>query len=278
MLTERQQAEYYKAAAGFAGERKFFQMIESLQECIVLWDVALDWQYKGSAQFDFLVIHGSRLIHYDVKNVKGHYVLTGDNLKSSFGHLMKNPLGQLLRADGILKAHADSYSSHYEVESYVVFINEDFHFSGNNDNEHWLFPGQLKRHLRELERANHLKHDNIGLGNYLLSCHNPHDHILPVKSEFSAVARGMKCPQCCKLVEVTFKGRRKFRCPLCSRTTLYHALLEYNLTELYYLKGSPFHLKEAMAWCGNPSRASVYRVLKSKFKSTGHTKGTKYYL
>ncbi|TDM12115.1 nuclease-related domain-containing protein [Macrococcus lamae] len=263
--------------AGYHGECLFAEMIRSYEHATVLWDITLSNE-KGESQFDFIVIHDYSVFHYDIKNFKGKYQQNGDILVSQTGYNVKRPDMQLSCAHNVLEAAVKSYDWQYEVESYLVFINETFYFEGVRS-PHWLYRSLLKQHLAAYENSHLMLSRNKQLGQFLINNHQPNVHLdVPIKTAFSEVADGLKCPLCLKKITITFDGKKYYSCPICKKVVSGKELLLSNLCDLYYLKGAPFSIREAESWCNSPSRTTLKRLLKANFKSTGQKKAVRYYL
>lgn len=276
-MTAEQQDDYITQFYGYIGEMQFLDLLREMNG-VVLWDLSLYHQYLKRAQFDIIVLFERRLIHYDVKNYKGNFQLEGSQLQEQYGKKYKQPDDQLFRAEEIIGKILKEHHIPYEVESYVVFINQDFHLSGESK-QHWLMTGQLTRHLKQYMSVNHHIEENIKVGEFLISQHNPKKNVnLPVRTAFDNVRRGVKCPECLQLQAITYDKKKYHRCTACGETLPIHLLLRHNLQELYYLKGGAITLKEALEWCDQPPRTSVHRVLKKYFVKSGHTKGATYVL
>ena len=54
--------------SGLEGERKFLDVMGEIDGVVILWDIYLE---DYSAQFDFLVLAGRYVFHFDVKHYSG---------------------------------------------------------------------------------------------------------------------------------------------------------------------------------------------------------------
>ncbi|KAA1036595.1 nuclease-related domain-containing protein [Macrococcus equipercicus] len=276
-MTDKQSKDYAIYQSGYQGEWSFAELIKAYKHAVVLWDVSLN-NRCGEAQFDFIVIHDYVVTHYDVKNFKGSYQLQGNMFVSRTGSKIKNPDTQLAVAHAVLESEIKSYDWRYEVESYIVFINETFHLDGSKK-EQWLYKSQLKHHLSAIDNPHPMTEHNMQLGNHLLQRHQPNPHLnMPVKTEFSSIAGGLKCPLCRKRIEILLTGKKYYNCPACMRVFMRKEILLRSLQDLYYLQEVPFSISEAEEWCQLSSRTTLKRLLREYFKSTGQKKSVKYYL
>lgn len=68
MLDESQRSDFVRTELGYSGQQSFVEMVGDYG--VILWDATLSAPYLGSAQFDVLLITGSKIIHYDIKILK----------------------------------------------------------------------------------------------------------------------------------------------------------------------------------------------------------------
>ena len=275
MLDESQHSDFVRTALGYSGEKTFVEMVKDYG--VVLWDVTLSAPFLGSAQYDVLLITAGKLIHYDIKNFKGQFKFAEGRLVSSYNRHYHNPQHQLERAHAILEALMQQSGYHDKVESYLVFINEHFHVSGAVDFS-WLMRGQLHDHLKRY-RKSVIQDTQLEVGRLLIDYHHPFDHLnQPLRVPFTEVQPGVRCPECRKLGQIIYKGKIHHECAQCHKVIKITEMLRASLNELFYLKGEPFTYREALEWCGHPSRSTLQRLLNQHFTKVGHTKGATYSL
>lgn len=275
-LTKQQQKDYWSTKQGHVGEAEFVELLLKWDHVIILWDLTLVTDMKTS-QFDVVVIYKGRIIHYDVKNYKGHYKLENGKLYSNADHLVTNPETQLLQAHRVLQWYAKQVG--YTVESYIVNINVDFHLSSKDDDTRWLSRGRLMQHLTQYNASNVWLDNDQAVGEYLLQHHQPLKHLQqPVRIEGQVIASGIKCVKCKQVMHETIRSKKKVTCCYCGEVLPIHQLITENLKELYYLNNHSITLNDALKWCPGFSRITLSRSLNKEFKKEGHTKGAKYSL
>ncbi|TDL98248.1 NERD domain-containing protein [Macrococcus brunensis] len=275
MLDESQRSDFVRTELGYSGEQSFVEMVGDYG--VILWDATLSAPYLGSAQFDVLLITGSKIIHYDIKNFKGQFRFAGGRLVSSYNRQYDNPKHQLERAHSILERLMQQSGYTGKVESYLVFINEHFHVSGALDDS-WLMRGQLQEHFKRYKKSV-VQEYQLEIGRLLMDYNQPFDHLnQPIRVPFSEVQPGVRCPECRRLVRIDFNGKIYHECEKCRESVKVTEMLRASLDELYYVKGEPFTYREAMEWCGHPSRSTLQRLLNQHFIKSGHTKGATYSL
>ncbi|TDM12251.1 nuclease-related domain-containing protein [Macrococcus lamae] len=278
-FTANQLEDFHTHFNGYKGEQEFVQLVKSFSDAIILWDLNIRSKFKGSAQFDVIIIHQNTVIHYDIKNYKGQFTMRDGSLVNDFGRDFKNPDHQLIRAHHILEDVVHHYDNQYVIESYIVFINNQFHLRGNTDNPRWLFRSILNNHLKKYSHSNFMLDDNQSLGHHLIKVSHPELNINPLeRTSFSMEMIGLKCLYCDTLIrEVTTKVKY-YKCESCGKNEVIRLITFKSLSDLYYLKGEPFTITEAIEWCEGVSRASISRVLATNFKKIGSSRATKYHL
>ncbi|TDM11996.1 nuclease-related domain-containing protein [Macrococcus lamae] len=274
-LSDQQDRDYSTSRYGYSGEQQFVKMTAGYSHAVKLWDITLS--FKSSAQYDVLVIHQRKICHYDIKNFKGNYYFKDSQLFSHYDNIITNPELQLDKAHHLLNEVAARHG--YEVESYIVNINTDFHLKGIYNEKKWLFRGQLLHHLKRYQSFNRNYEDNIEMGKYLMNNHQPFIHLnQPIMTDFSLMQPGVKCQQCMAMLNLSERSHKKVSCPTCGKVYWLNEVVTSSVKELYYLKNKPITLSETLKWCDGVSRATVSRILNQHFKKDGHTKGAKYYL
>ena len=116
--------------SGLEGERKFLDVMGEIDDVVILWDIYLE---DYSAQFDFLVLAGRYVFHFDVKHYSGVYAYKDGLFKSANGRVNKRLMMQLTGSEAGLKQFLLNHGFHYKVTSRVVFMNESFQLIGDTD-------------------------------------------------------------------------------------------------------------------------------------------------
>lgn len=139
---------------GYDGESQFYDMMqENLSEhCLPICDRPL--KSDGSIfQIDYLFIINNTIYMYEIKNYTGDYYLQNDRwyiVRSK--REIRNPLLQHERSRYLLKNLLQNFPKHFEVKSFIVFVNESFMLCQAPLNPSIIFPTQIIRHIQTLNR------------------------------------------------------------------------------------------------------------------------------
>ncbi|TDM11857.1 nuclease-related domain-containing protein [Macrococcus lamae] len=278
-MNRQQQDDYMTSSHGYIGERVMYDLLQEYKECICLWDIAVNLPYRGAVQYDFIVIHEYTVMHFDIKNYKGDYTLQHGNLVSSNDRIIKNPEPQLIRAHHYLEKLVFEFDRRFTLESYMVFINDQFNLNDRAPSDRWIFRSQLKNVLKSLTGYNNLKGSNISLAKHLIKLHQPlqqYDYFdrVPLVN----IRTGYKCPLCKKLPAFNTHSTQFIVCSFCRRKIGMRYLIEYNLKELFILKGDGITPAEIKTFIPESKRSTISRVLTEHFTKTGVSKGVRYFL
>lgn len=147
---------YTNLVKGYEGELKSdFRLRDLTDEWLVLNDLLLE--YNGSKfQIDTLIIAYEKIYLLDVKNYEGDHSIKGDKWHMPSGKPEKNPLHQLERCETLLIRFLHDLGFHFPIESYLIFINPEFHLYTTSIHPEIIFPTQLNRFLEKLN-ANPVK-------------------------------------------------------------------------------------------------------------------------
>ncbi|OIJ19135.1 hypothetical protein BKP45_14290 [Anaerobacillus alkalidiazotrophicus] len=123
-------------------------------------------------QIDSLIISPVKIYLLDVKNYEGNYYIESDRWYSMPKSESKNPLLQLKRTETQLQRLLEDLRINLSVESYVVFVNPEFHLYQAPIDEPIIFPTQLNRFCNKLNlNTSKMKVNHSNLAEKLLSIH-----------------------------------------------------------------------------------------------------------
>ncbi|GGB00994.1 NERD domain-containing protein [Macrococcus hajekii] len=229
-LSIEQKDDFYSVYYGYSGEQSFAELLPAVS---IVRDLHVRSISKGLAQFDIIVVHDQTVTHYDIKNYKGQFTVQNHGLTNQYGKYFKNPDDQLDRAHYILEEYVRRFNPHYQVESYVVFINEGFHFSGDNRNPKWLFRSMLSSHLQQYADERFMAFENAALCHYLQGVASPPLNINPIqRSPFNMNMKGLRC-NCGTYISEQLYGKKKTYCPVCEQLYTTRKVVFNNSLELY---------------------------------------------
>lgn len=275
-LTTQQQSDYQTCLSGYQGEQTFLNMIQPFKEILIICDINMI-SAIGEAQFDFLVIFNQTITHFDVKNYKGTYRIEDGAFKNQYNNNVKNPDIQLSRAHNILQNIIHPYYPHIKIHSYNVFINDQYFFKGDTNNEKWIFRSMLNHYLKQYQKQNIFPEEDFHLATFILKNQAEQSHYQqPVKTPFHWDMKGLKCPTCLNSIQLLERNKNTYTCNHCHTKHTVKSIIKHNLKELYILKGDAFTTKEATKWCEHIPLRTLQRVLNACFINQSSYKGSKY--
>ncbi|WP_349407820.1 nuclease-related domain-containing protein [Pseudalkalibacillus sp. SCS-8] len=273
-LTEHDRNNYSFAEKGFAGEVKFDEWLSPLLKGkIVLNDLLL--QHNNTVfQIDSLVITSPKILMFEVKNYEGDYYVEGDLWYLLSGKEIKNPLHQLQRNKVLLQALLHEAGVKIPIDSYVVFMNPDFHLYQSPVNLPIIYPNQLKRFAEQLKKERSYVNDrHKELANHLASLHlseNPNAR-LP-EYHYDGLRKGIMCPAC----KVKYKELRKtyLVCDSCGSAESYEPAVLRTAEEFQLLfPGEKITTNRIHEWCGVIKyKKTIRAVLRTHYTLVGHGK------
>lgn len=266
-----QKYENYKK--GKEGERKFLEMLKSINQLEYIYDLQL--RSTQNYQFDFIVITDKIIYQFEIKNYFGKYEFNNGNLICDNDFVIKYPLAQLDRNEYILKKLLYKLGIERTIKSYIVFINGNCSIKGEIDEDTIILPNQLNKVRHILKSKNTL--DNHLLKTTLQNLHTPFEddyHQYP-KYEFPKLKPGIRCTKCNNIIDTPLKNKQKLiTCSNCYDEIPRKELILKTLEELMCLKGAAFSMSEARKWCNGVHRNTLSYIMKGHFKmiTHGHTK------
>jgi len=272
ILPEPFKQHYLALKKGFEGELQFDSMLRRLEcECIILNDLLLKVG-QTLFQIDTFVIFSSHVHIFDVKNYEGDYLFKDQKIVSKKSNIeIVNPLNQLNRSESLMKQTLTSFGYSLPIESSIVFVNPEFTLYHAPENEHFIYPTQLKRLIRNLNNTpSKIGSKHIRLAEKLVSLHNdesPYNH-LP-SYQFEDLRKGMYCG-ICKGFEIKIEGRRCI-CNKCSHVEFTKDAILRNIKEFIMLfPEDKITMNTIYEWCGGVvSKAKIRKVLKDHFNIIG---------
>ncbi|MEH7074485.1 nuclease-related domain-containing protein [Neobacillus drentensis] len=160
-LSDEDFRNYTVLKKGFEGEQKSDKWLEGLSEgWLVLHDLLLEHNHS-KFQIDTLLISQSKIYPLDVKNFEGDYYVEDDKWLTCTKRETKNPVHQLGRCELLFRSLLHDLGYHFPLESYLIFINPEFHLYITSINPSLVFHSQLNRFLKKLNtRPVNLKKKN----------------------------------------------------------------------------------------------------------------------
>nr|WP_263328449.1 nuclease-related domain-containing protein [Neobacillus sp. Marseille-Q6967] len=197
-FSESELINYQYLEKGYEGELRSDEWLQGLtDQWLVLHGLLLE--YNGSKfQIDTLIIAYEKIYILDIKNYEGDYYLDGDKWYKKTNSNLKNPLHQLIRCQTELRKLLQSIGYNYPIEAYLIFNNPEFHLYTTTIHSNIIFPTQLKRFLKKLNRRPmKLNQRHHKLAEQLAALHiveSPYSRVPAY--HFTTLKKGMFCLIC----------------------------------------------------------------------------------
>jgi hypothetical protein len=256
---------------GFQGELMFDKWSAGLQgDWLKLNDLLLE-QSNNLFQIDSFFVTPSKNYLFEIKNFEGDFYVEGDKWYSTTGGEIKNPYHQLQRCETLLSRLLLSIGVNLPIESYLIFINPEFHLFQALMNLPIIYPTQLNRLLNKLNTTPPVfKNGHPKFVNKLLSLHLDESPFSQIPSySFDNIGKGIICVKC-KAAFYEFKDD-KLACIKCQNIEDVTSGILRNVEEFEFLfpvrKITTSSIHE---WCGViTSKKMIRRILLSNYKSIG---------
>ncbi|WP_040206711.1 nuclease-related domain-containing protein [Neobacillus jeddahensis] len=279
ILPEKEVNNYLNLVKGFEGEQKSDTWLEELsKDYLIVHDLLLEYNHS-KFQIDTLLIAYEKIYLLDVKNYEGDYCAEGDKWnKLTPKKEIKNPLHQLDRCETLLRALLTNLGYRYPIESYLIFINPEFHLYQTTINPSIIFPTQLNRFLKKLnERPSKSNKRQFNLAEQLISLHtieSPYPY-LPAY-DYDQLEKGPLCSKCFSIF-TEMKGL-KLVCGHCGCQEEVESAVVRSVDEFMLLfPDRKITTKGIHEWCHIvKSEKTIRRVLKKNYKRIGSSISSNY--
>jgi len=278
-LTDKEKFHYSNLEKGYAGEVKFDQLAECLQEeRFIINDLLLEIN-NSFFQIDTLMISQSGIHLLDIKNFHGDFYLNSDKLyNAGTNREYKNPMDQLKRSTTLLRQLLQNLKENYLVSSAVIFINPEFTLYQAPMDQPFILPTQLNRYLNDLNKTpTKLNEGHKKLAQKLLSLHqtkNPHTKI--PHYHYDQLQKGIYC-KTCKSFLISTKNYG-FECKQCGEFEKNEQAILRSVREFQLLfPDRKLTTQIILEWCNADLHKRTFsRVLKKYYTLSGNTSDTHY--
>lgn len=265
---------YLNLEKGFIGEQKFDLWLENLSnDWLILNDLLLE-SNNTVFQIDTLLISQETIYLFEVKNYEGDFYMEGDRWYTLSKAEIKNPLLQLKRSESLFRRLLQDLGYNTLIESYVIFINPDFHLYQAPLNYPIIFPTQLNRFFNKKNMTSfRLTDRHVKIADQLISMHlkespymRSHEYV------YDELEKGISCGLCHSFIEETLV------CAKCgykedNTSAVLRSVEEFKLL----FPDKPITVDGMQEWCKViSSKKVIRRILSSKFKLRGHGKSACY--
>jgi hypothetical protein len=267
---------YTNLVKGYEGELKSDTWLRGLtEEWVILNDLLLE--YNGSIfQIDTLIIAYEKIYLLDIKNYEGDHSIKDDKWYTPSGKIEKNPLHQLERCETLLQRLLhDLGFNNIPIESYLIFINPEFHLYTTSIIPSIIFSSQLNRFLKKLNmRPVKLNKKHYQLAEQLNARHieeSPYER-LPAYT-YEQLGKGISCPKC-----MTFFSDDTMICKQCGCVEGVDEAVLRSVKEFALLfPDRMITVDSIFDWCGEiKSKKAIRRVLNKFFVLKGKARASHY--
>lgn len=275
LLSDDDKWNYLNAEKGFAGELEFDKLTEKLQcQCLVINDLQLKLN-KSYFQIDTVIIYQREIYLIDVKNFEGDFYYDADGHLKKGNREIKNPLNQLERCENLFRQLLQNYGYKYHVESYLVHINPEFTLYQAPQNDHVIFPTQIKKFMKKLEKPfSRLNEGHERMADLLISLdleEFPFAEFPPY--EYTQLQKGVLSSSCHTL-STSLEGN-KIVCGLCGQEESVDSAVLQSVRELVMLFPEiKITTNLVFEWCNEMvSKKTIRRILLQNYIAKGNTLG-----
>jgi len=265
-FTPEQNKTHDQLYKGYLGERKFSTILGKrlTSNCIILFGLLLDSK-TNLFQMDCFLIYQNDIFLIEIKNFKGDFYIQNDKWYiCSSNKEIKNPLNQLERSTYLLPELLSTYGLRYQVNPYLIFVNDEFTLYNAPQHPSIILPTQINRFVQRLNRiSSNMDYRHRKLANQLITSHitkSPYEK-LP-EYQFSELKRGIFCKSCrSKMLELQ---PGKMHCQQCSYVESIDSALLRNVLEFNFLFPEKIITTSVIQeWCGiQRTSRTIRRILK----------------
>ncbi len=146
-LSAKDKHHYHNLEKGYKGELIFDEWLTAISnERLVLNDLLFELN-NTICQIDSIVIKTKSIYLFEVKNYEGDYFIEDDRWYSLPKSEINDPLLQLKRTESLIRRLCQDIGCKASIESFLVFVNPDFHLYQAPLHLPIIFPGQLNRFI-----------------------------------------------------------------------------------------------------------------------------------
>jgi hypothetical protein len=209
-LSSKDVNHYFNLEKGFQGEQMFDIWLKNLSnDWLILNDLLLE-SNNTIFQIDSFLIFGNTIYLIEVKNFEGDFYIENEQWFTLAKKEIKNPLEQLNKNESLLRRLLQDLGITASIESYLIFVNPEFHLYHASKNLPIIYPTQLNRFFKKLnEKTPYLKKGQSKFAEKFLSLHlkeNPYSR-LPVYS-YDLLKKGIFSRCCHSFNNVELQGDR----------------------------------------------------------------------
>nr|WP_233711431.1 nuclease-related domain-containing protein [Lederbergia citrisecunda] len=263
---------------GFEGELLFDERIDkSSKEWLILNDLQLK-SNNTEFQIDSFLITQKTIFLFEIKNYEGDYYIEGDKWYYTNGTEIQNPLTQLERSEFLIRRLLQELGYSMPVESFIIYINPDFHLYNAPRNLPIVYPTQLNRFFEKLNNIpTKVTEYHKRLAKKLISLHKDESTFTKLpKYSYEELQKGIMCVFCYSFDIIAIK--RAVKCKSCDKIEDKTIAIIRSVDEYVLLfPDRKITTNDIYEWCnGIVSKKSIQRILIKNFILKGNAKSTYY--
>ncbi len=277
-LPDEKKQHFLNLKKGFEGEKLFDKWLQNyLSDGLILCDLLFEVN-QTLFQIDTLLLKGSKIYLFEVKNFEGDFYLAKDRWYTIYDKEINDPLMQLERSKSLFRQLLYSLGYHDTIEAYLVFVNPEFTLYQSRLNAPIIYPNQLNKFLKKLnDNSTKQSSTHLQLIKQLLPLHledSPYTRIPPYN--FQKIKKGIICKSCFTLVEhvCTYRVVCK-NCGYIERleTAVLRQIEEYKLL----FPEKEISTNSISEWCKIiKNKRAIRAILMENFTPVGYGRGLHY--
>ncbi|HLR23449.1 MAG TPA: nuclease-related domain-containing protein [Pseudogracilibacillus sp.] len=278
-FSKTEEHQHYKLLKGYEGEKQFSNLLKEQlhQDHLQINDLLLN-NHGTVFQLDTLLIFNQTVYLFEVKNYQGEFQLEKDYLHCyTTGKNYRNPLHQLKRSELMLTDLLSNMDMHFQVKSYLIFINHRFTLFQATRNHPIILPTQVFDFIRRLNQIpGTISPKHQQLANKL---HKMHIEKLPYTRypdyNFDQLKKGILCKNCRRHMENSRFNLYCYHCSYQERidSGVLRHVIEFNLLFPEKIITSGIIYK----WIGHYiSRTTIQNILAQYMKQEKKNRYTRY--
>lgn len=201
-LTGENQRHLEKMQSGYQGEVQFEKIVSEVlpNKMLLLTDLAFEMRY-GETQIDALLISNNAIRMFEVKNLLSQYQYHDGVWTTNGWKLSRDYFTQMKRAGEILEALLDEMGIRTEVETKLVFIQEEdtVQISDSRAEGLYLKRWQIKKYFKELEKETYgakWRPEEVAVKLMKRASRRKFPKVRPVDVDKTQIYRGIVCCGC----------------------------------------------------------------------------------
>ncbi|MBS4204428.1 nuclease-related domain-containing protein [Lederbergia citrea] len=271
-LSEKEKRHFSNLEKGYEGELKFDMLLDNLSgEWLILSDLLFE---VGNTifQIDSLLISQKGIFLIDVKNFEGDFYIEADRWYTASRNEIKDPLLQLRRSESLLRRLLQDHKLNLSIEAYLIFINPEFTLYQAPRDLPIIFPTQLNRFMKNLnKRSSKLNEKHSKFADLLVAKHMNESSFTQLPNyDYEQLRKGVICEGCQSfLISVE---KYKLACNSCGYKEEIKSAILRSIEELTLLFPDRKITTNAVhEWCeAIVSKKTIERILTKNYKRLGY--------